>query len=193
MTRIFSRLFDRVLAWSRHPHAPWYLGALSFAESSFFPIPPDVMLAPMVLARPERAWRLATLTTATSVVGGLLGFAIGALAIDAVMPVLERFGYVDELDRAKSWFVQWGFWAILAAGFSPIPYKIFTIAAGAMSMLLLPFTAASLVGRGARFFMVAGLIAWGGPRIERNLKRYVDAIGWTTVGLGIVAYLVLRG
>lgn len=192
MTKIFSNLLDRALSWSRHPHAPWYLGALSFAESSFFPIPPDVMLAPMVLARPERAWRLAGLTTVTSVVGGLAGFAIGVLAIDAVMPVLERLGYVDELERAKSWFGEWGFWAVLAAGFSPIPYKIFTIAAGAMSMVLLPFTIASMIGRGARFFMVAGLVAWGGPRIEAQLKRYVDVIGWTLVGLGVVAYFVLR-
>ncbi len=192
MTRLFSRLFDRVLVWSRHPRATWYLGALSFAESSFFPVPPDVLLAPMVLARPQQAWRLAAVTTVTSVVGGLAGFAIGMLAMSAVTPLLVQFGYMDEFQRAQQWFVEWGFWAILAAGFSPIPYKVFTIAAGAMSMSLFPFTAASLVGRGARFFMVAALVAWGGSRFEQNLRRHIDTIGWVVVVIIVIAYFALR-
>lgn len=192
MIRFFSKLLDRVLVWSRHRHAPWYLGALSFAESSFFPIPPDVMLAPMVLARRERAWWLAALTTLTSVAGGLAGFAIGVLAVDWVMPLLERFNYVPAFERAQAWFTDWGFWAILAAGFSPIPYKVFTIAAGAMSMLLLPFAIASFIGRGARFFLVSGLMYWGGPGFEHYLRRYVDALGWAVVVIGVIAYLLLR-
>jgi len=192
VTRLFSRLFDRVLIWSRHPRAPWYLAALSFAESSFFPIPPDVMLAPMVLASRQRAWRLAGLTTMASVLGGLAGFAIGAIGVDWVTPMLERFGYMDEFQQAQDWFAEWGFWAILVAGFSPIPYKIFTIAAGAMSMLLVPFVAASVVGRGARFFLVSALIFWGGESFERNLRRFIDLIGWVVVGLCLVAFLILR-
>jgi len=192
VTRVFSRLLDKCLEWSRHRHAPWYLGALSFAESSFFPIPPDIMLAPMVLAERRKAWSLALLTTVTSVVGGLAGFAIGTVAIDWVLPLLERFGYADAFARAQQWFTEWGFWAILAAGFSPIPYKIFTIAAGAMSMLLLPFALASIVGRGARFFLVAGLIYFGGEPLERNLKRYVDVMGWAVVVLIVVAVLLLQ-
>jgi len=189
---IFSRLYDQVMRWSQHRHAPAYLGALSFAESSFFPIPPDVMLAPMVLARPQRAAWLAGLTTVTSVLGGLAGFAIGVWAIDAVMPLLERFGYVDEFERASEWFLKWGFWAVLAAGFSPIPYKVFTISAGALAMNLPVFAVASLVGRGARFFLVATLIAWGGPRVEARLKRYVDVIGWALVVLLVAGYFLLR-
>jgi len=192
VTRLFSRLFDQCLEWSRHRHAPWYLGALSFAESSFFPIPPDIMLAPMVLAERRKAWSYALLTTVTSVVGGLAGFAIGAIAIDWVTPLLEKFGYVDAFALAQDWFMRWGFWAILAAGFSPIPYKIFTIAAGAMSMPLLPFSLASIVGRGARFFLVAGLIYFGGEPLERNLRRYVDVIGWVVVALIIVAVVLLN-
>lgn len=191
--RIFSALYDRVMAWSRHPRAPAFLGALSFAESSFFPVPPDVMLAPMVLAQPARAWYLASLTTVASVLGGLAGFFIGVLAIDAVEPVIERLGYLDAFLRARSWFMEWGFWAVLAAGFSPIPYKVFTIAAGALAMPVLPFAAASAVGRGARFFMVAGLVAWGGPRVEAALRRYVDLIGWLLVLLLVAAYFLLRG
>jgi len=189
---LFSALYERVMTWSRHRHAPAFLGALSFAESSFFPIPPDVMLAPMVLARPERAWYLAGLTTLSSVLGGVAGFAIGALALEAVTPLLQQSGYDAAFARAEDWFQRWGFWAILAAGFSPIPYKVFTIAAGALAMPLLPFTAASVVGRGARFYLVAGLVAWGGPAVEARLKRYVDIIGWLLVLIIVVAYLLLR-
>jgi membrane protein YqaA with SNARE-associated domain len=189
---IFSALYERVMVWSRHRHAPAYLGALSFAESSFFPIPPDVMLAPMVLTRPERAWFLAGLTTVASVLGGLAGFAIGSLAFDAVQPLLADWGYLEAFAKAEAWFERWGFWAILAAGFSPIPYKIFTIAAGALAMPLLPFAAASAVGRGARFFLVAGLVAWGGAAVEARLKRYIDVLGWLLVVLIIGAYLLLR-
>ena len=190
--RLFSKLFDRVMTWSSHPKAPWYLAGLSFSESSFFPIPPDVMLAPMVLAKPESAWRFAGLTTVASVVGGAAGYLIGALAIEAIEPLLHRLDYWDAYLEARLWFQTWGFWAVLAAGFSPIPYKIFTIAAGAMSMLVVPFILASLAGRGARFFLVAGLVAWGGPRFKRKLKRHIDATGWALVGMGVLAYIALR-
>ncbi len=193
LMRVFSKLYDRVMVWSRHRNAPWYLAALSFAESSFFPVPTDVMLAPMVLARPDRAWRLAALAAITSVLGGVAGFLLGALAFDTIEPILESAGYMDAYLRAEGWFLQWGFWAVLAAGFSPIPYKVFTIAAGAMSMAIAPFIAASLVGRAARFFLVAGLVAWGGPRYEAKLKQSIDIIGWVVVVLIVVAYLVLRG
>jgi membrane protein YqaA with SNARE-associated domain len=192
VTRIFSRLLDRVLIWSRHPRAPWYLAGLSFAESSFFPIPPDVMLAPMVLANRQRAWRFAGLTTIASVLGGIAGFAIGMIAMDWATPMLERFGYMDEFEHAQNWFANWGFWAILVAGFSPIPYKIFTIAAGAMAMFFVPFIVASAVGRGARFFLVSALIFWGGEPFERNLRRYVDVIGWAVIALCVIAFVILR-
>jgi len=190
--RIFSVLMDKVLEWSKHPKAPWFLGGLSFAESSFFPIPPDVMLAPMVLAKPDQAWRLATITTVASVLGGLAGFAIGWFALESIEPLLRDWGYWETYEKARAWFMKWGFWAVFAAGFSPIPYKIFTIAAGAMSMALLPFAIASSVGRGMRFFLVAGLVAWGGPKVEDQLRRYVDVIGWVCVVLIVVAYLLLR-
>jgi len=181
------------MTWSKLPNAPWYLGALSFAESSFFPIPPDVMLAPMSLANPSKAWRFAFLTALTSVLGGLLGYLIGATAFDWISPYLQSNGhYWEAFQKAESWFKEWGVWAIFIAGFSPIPYKVFTIAAGALAMPLLPFTIASFIGRGARFFMVAGLMKWGGAKMEENLKKYVDRIGWATIGLIVVAVLVLR-
>ncbi|MCC5794376.1 MAG: DedA family protein [Chromatiales bacterium] len=187
--RLFSRLFDRVMTWARHPRAPWYLGGVSFAESSFFPIPPDVMLAPMVLARPDRAWSLALLTTVTSVLGAVFGYLVGMWAIDLVMPVIDYFEYREAFNQAQEWFERFGFFAILAAAFSPIPYKMFTISAGVLSMALLPFVAASFIGRGLRFFLVAALVAWIGPTIERHLKRYMDILGWLFVLL-IASYLL---
>ena len=179
------------MEWSRHPRAPWYLGGLSFAESSFFPIPPDVMLAPMTLARPERAWRFAMITTITSVLGGLFGYAIGLFAFDLVQPWIEAHPrYAEGYRLAVEWFQNYGFWAVFVAGFSPIPYKVFTIAAGVLSMALLPFTLASLIGRGARFYLVAGLMRWGGGRMEAMLRRYVDLIGWAVVAIVALALWV---
>ena len=188
--KLFSALYDRVIHWARHPHAERYLVALSFAESSFFPIPPDVMLAPMTLATPSRGWRLAFATTLASVAGGVAGYAIGWFAFDAIEPWLRQYGYWDQYVTATEWFAAWGFAAVLVAGFSPVPYKVFTIAAGALHLLLPVFIVASFIGRGGRFFLVAGLLIWGGERMERQLKRHIDTLGWITVA-GIVAAIVV--
>lgn len=188
--KIFSFLYQRAMLWARLPQAPWYLGVLSFAESSFFPIPPDVMLAPMCLANPTRAWRFALITTLTSVLGGLFGYLIGATVFDWIAPHLKASHYWASYQQAEQWFRDWGFWAIFVAGFSPIPYKVFTIAAGALSMALLPFSLASLVGRGLRFFMVAALMKFGGKTMEDALHHYVDRLGWLTVLVVVVAIIV---
>jgi membrane protein YqaA with SNARE-associated domain len=190
--RIFQGLYDATIKWAGHPHAEYYLAGLSFAESSFFPIPPDVMLAPMTLAAPRKGWRFAAVTTVASVLGGLAGYMIGWLALDAITPLLQRLEYWDEYQRANEWFIEWGFLAVLAAGFTPIPYKIFTISAGALGMLLPVFVLASLIGRGARFFLVAGLIVLGGPPMERGLRRHVDTIGWITVILVVLLFFWFR-
>lgn len=190
--KIFSLLYQKVMLWSRLPNAPWYLAILSFAESSFFPIPPDVMLAPMSLSNPSKAWWFATITTIASVLGGLLGYLIGATAFDVIEPHLKASSYWATFQIAELWFKDWGFWAIFVAGFSPIPYKVFTIAAGTLSMAIIPFTIASIIGRGARFFIVAGLMKWGGARMEANLHKYVDRIGWATVALIAIAIVVYR-
>lgn len=184
--RIFSSLYTRVMGWSRHPKAVWVLGILSFAESSFFPIPPDVMLAPMSLARPDRAWWYATVTTVTSVLGGLFGYLIGAYFFELLSPWLQTTAYWESFQVARQWFVEWGFWAVFVAGFSPIPYKLFTIAAGVMGMSLIPFVVASLIGRGGRFYLVAGLMKWGGARMEQALERYIDRLGWALVACVVV-------
>lgn len=188
--RIFSALYARAMRWAAHRHAPYYLGGLSFAESSFFPVPPDVMLAPMTLANPANAWRLAALTTITSVLGGLFGYAIGMFAFELIEPIIRDIGYWDQYMEVRAWFERWGFWAVFVAGFSPIPYKLFTIAAGVIAMPLLPFTLASLISRGARFFLVAGLVKAGGVRMERLLRTYVDAVGYLMIVVVLVAYFV---
>ena len=189
---MFKKLYDKVIQLSKHRHATKYLAALSFAESSFFPVPPDVMLAPMVLAQQEKAWRLALITTIASVLGGMLGYAIGFFSFDMIQPWLEGSHYWSKYQLAEQWFSDWGFWAIFIAGFSPIPYKVFTIAAGALSMLFLPFVLASFFGRGARFFLVAGLLAWGGERFESKLRQYMDVIGWSVVALLVIALGVYK-
>jgi membrane protein YqaA with SNARE-associated domain len=188
--RLFSGLYARVMVWARHKYATYWLALVSFSESSFFLIPPDVMLAPMSLARPERAWFYAALTTAASVLGGLLGYAIGLFAFQLAEPWLISLDYMHAYQQASAWFDQWGFWAIFLAGFTPIPYKIFTIAAGAANMLLLPFVIGSLIGRGMRFFLVAALMRWGGPELEASLHLWVDRLGWLTVLILVMAYLI---
>ena len=190
--KIFSLLYERVMRWSNHRHAERYLGGLSFAESSFFPVPPDVLLLPMALARPQRAWRYALLTTIASVLGGAFGYLVGLYAFDVVAPWIREMGYWEKYLLAREWFDAWGFWAVFLAGFSPIPYKIFTISAGVITMSFPLFVLASLIGRGGRFYLVAALMVWGGEPMERVLRRSVDRIGWFIVVVAILAYMVLN-
>jgi membrane protein YqaA with SNARE-associated domain len=190
--RLFGPIYDRVLRWATHPHAERYLAGLSFAESSFFPIPPDVLLAPMCLANPKRGWWLATLTTVASVVGGVAGFAIGWFALDLIEPWLMKFGYWEAYNTATTWFGTYGFWAVLVAGFSPVPYKVFTIAAGALQMFLPGFVLASVLGRGGRFFLVAAILRIGGERMERTLRRNIDMLGWISIAIIVLGILYWR-
>ena len=190
--KLFSRLYDKAMLWARHRHASWSLAGLSFAESSFFPVPPDVMLAPMALAQRHKAWYFAALATVASVVGGMLGYLIGMLAFDTVEPWIQQWGYAEAYQQARDWFDHWGVWVVFLAGFTPIPYKIFTISAGVAGMAFFPFVLASLVGRGARFFIVAGLIYAGGEKMEGLLREYIDRLGWLLLALLLVAYVVYK-
>lgn len=193
--RLFGAIYDRCLVWARHRHAPRYLAALSAAESVFFPVPPDVMLAPMSLARPQAWWRLALLCTLASVVGGLLGYVLGHFALEAVWPWMQTMGWDGPFRRVQEMFVRYGFWFVFLAAFTPIPYKVFTIASGATGVGVVAFVLGSFIGRGARFFLVAGLIAWGGERLERVLRRYVEILGWAVAAIVIVGlvWMELRG
>ncbi len=186
---LFGPIYERVLRWSRHPYAERYLALMSFAESSFFPVPVDVMLAPMCLADRRRAWRFAINATVFSVIGGLAGYAIGYLMFEAIEPWLESSRYWDAYQASRDWFDSYGVLAVFVAGFSPIPYKVFTIAAGVAALSLPGFFFASLIGRGARFFLVAALIVAGGDKLEMSLSRYVERIGWIVVVLAALAII----
>lgn len=188
--KVFTYLYDKTMGWSKHKHAPKYLAGMSFAESSFFPIPPDVMLMPMALAKPEKAMWFATITTVFSLLGGLFGYFIGYALLDVVLPILESLNYITKYEKAVGFFEEYGFWIVFIAGFSPIPYKLVTIAAGASAMALLPFIIASFIGRGARFFLVAYLMKVGGEKYEPKIRQSVDRIGYGMIVLilGYIAY-----
>lgn len=184
-----SRLYDRVITWSAHPRAPRILAGLSFAESSFFPVPPDVMLVPMCLAQPRKGWGFALNCTLSSVAGGLLGYLIGRLAFDWLQPWLMQSIYADAFLKAVNAFETWGFWYILLAGFTPIPYKVFTISAGVVGMPLVPFFAGSLLGRGGRFFLVAALVRTLGDDAAGRIRVWIDRAGWAMLGSAAVIFL----
>ena len=193
--RLFGPIYDRVLQWSRHPHAERYLGAMSFAESSFFPIPVDVMLAPMCLAARDRWLRLATIATFFSVLGGIAGYGIGFALFDAIEPWLRESHYWGAYQTSRQWFDDYGVWIVFVAGFSPIPYKVFTIAAGVAVLSLPGFIIASLIGRAGRFFLVAGLVRAGGQKFEDGLSKHIERIGWAVAIISaiVIAWLMMRG
>ena len=192
--KLFSHLYAWMIQWSRHPRAVWFLAVNSFVESVFWPIPPDVMLAPMCLAHPQRAWRYALVAAVSSALGGLAGYLLGYWLFDvAVLPAIELLGYQEKFELIKQWFERWDFWVVFLAGFSPIPYKLFTVTAGMMQMALLPFMLASIISRSARFFLVASLMKWGGVRMEHKLRQYIDWIGWCCVIAAVAAYLIFKG
>lgn len=187
--KIFQKMYDLTLTWAKHKHAQTILLLVSFVEAIFFPIPPDVMLAPMALAKPQAAWRLALLTTLASVSGGAVGYALGFWLYDpVVLPLVEKLHLATKLTLAQGWFTEYGVWIVFIAGFSPIPYKVFTVTAGVMQMAFFPFMLASAVGRGGRFFLVAGLMRWGGEKMQNRLREIVDWLGW---GLVLVIILLL--
>ncbi len=189
--KIFTKLYDLSLSWAKHPKAPFYLGGVSFAESSFFPVPPDVMLMPMCLAKPDQAYKFAFITTIFSLLGSILGYAIGAMLFDWVWPIIERLHYVDKYNQIVQFFVDYGFWIVFLAAFTPIPYKLFTIAAGATSMMLVPFLIASLIGRGARFYLVAFLMKQGAEKYEDKIRQFIDWIGYGFI-LVVVLFIAYK-
>ena len=191
---MLHRLYMRTLALAASPRAPWWLAAVAFAESSFFPIPPDALLIPMILARPDRAWRYAAICTVASVTGGALGYAIGYFVFDQVMrlPIAHMLFGSDPLGTFQTWYARWGLYVILIKGLTPIPYKLVTIASGAAAFDFWVFMAASIVTRGARFFVVAALLrAFSTPVrdfIERRLTLVTSMLAAGIIG----GFLVLR-
>ena len=164
---MLRRLYDWTIGLAGHRQALWALAAVAFVEASVFVVPPDLLLVPMVLAARRRAWAIAGLCTAASVAGGLAGYGIGFFLFEAVgRPVLDFYGYAARFSEFKEWYDEWGAWIVAAGGFTPIPYKVITIASGAVSLDPVTFTAASAASRGARFFLEAALLWRFGPPIR---------------------------
>ncbi|WP_108652345.1 YqaA family protein [Dongshaea marina] len=189
--KIFSSMFIRMMEWARHRHAPYYLAFCSFIESIFWPIPADVMLAPMSLAKPNKAWFYAMITTLFSVAGAAVGYGLGyALYDPLVQPLVEWAGYQHYIELARGWFTQWGVWIIFIASFTPVPYKVFTVTAGLLQMAFLPFILISIVGRGMRFYLVSLVMVLGGPRMEQKLLLWIDRLGWATlIGIALIYFV----
>ena len=189
---MLRRLYDWVMRAAESPQALKWLAAVSFAESSFFPIPPDAMIVPMVLAQPRRAWLIATVCTIASVVGGFFGYAIGYYLFEAVgRPIVEFYGYQAAFDRFRDEFQHWGMWIILIKGLTPIPYKLVTIASGVAHFDLLVFAFASLVTRSARFFLVAALLRYFGPPIRNFIERYLTWVTTAFVALIVAGFIAV--
>ncbi|MCV2870736.1 DedA family protein [Defluviimonas sp. WL0050] len=165
-------LYDWTIRLADHPRSLWALGAVSFVESSFFPIPPDVLMIPMIIARPSRAWLIATVALVTSVLGGLFGYFIGAVLWDAVgQPILEFYGKTDAAAVFAERFNHYGAWAVLIAGITPFPFKVITIVSGWTGLSLPVFVISAIVARGFRFFIVAALLWKFGAPIRDFIER----------------------
>jgi len=191
--QLIRRLYAWVIGWSEKKSAEKALAGLSFAESSFFPIPPDPLLIAMVTARPNKWVRLALICTLGSVLGGILGYIIGAGLFETVGRwVIDTYHLQTEFQNVGELFVQYTFWAVLLAGFTPIPYKLFSIAAGVFSINLPLFLLASLVGRGGRFFLVAFLMHHLGKRYKDKIEKYIDILGIAFVALVILGLVAVK-
>lgn len=191
---VFRNMYERAILWAAHPKASYFLTLLSFSEAIFFPIMPEVMLAPMSLAQPKKSFWFATLSLIGSMVGMFIGYAIGHFAIDLATPFIDKMGYAAHFEDIKHQAESNGFWLLLLAGFTPIPFKIFTLASGAVGMPLLPFFFGALIGRGKRVYLVATAIYYGGEKAEAKLRQYIEPIGWTALVLfvGVIAYLLMK-
>ncbi|GAB6195182.1 YqaA family protein [Lysobacter xanthus] len=199
--KLFAPLYDRAIGWARHRHAERILAGLSFVEAIIFPVMPEVMLAPMCVAQPRRAFRFASVSLAFSMLGSLVGYALGHFAFEALKPMFAAMGMLPGIEsgiatvQSKMAESPWAvFWFLVLGGFMPIPMKIFTWASGIVGVPLLPYFLAMAVGRGKRVYLLAAVIRAGGERAEAALRRYIEPIGWVAMFLvaGVVAWLVLR-
>lgn len=190
---MLRRLYDWTMNQASGPNAPYALGAVSFAESSVFPIPPDVILIPMVIANRAKAWWYATLCTITSVLGGLLGYAIGALLfVEVAQPVLSFYGYAEKFDSFADQYNELGAWIVFIAGVTPFPFKVITLASGATALNLPIFILSSIVARGLRFFVVAGLLYYLGPPIRAFIEERLALMFTIFVVLLVGGFVALR-
>jgi membrane protein YqaA with SNARE-associated domain len=187
------RLYNWTIALAGKRHAETALFWVAFAESSFFPLPPDLLLVPMTLAKRERAWRYATICTAASVLGGLAGYAIGYFLFEAVgRPILQFYGVMDQYHHLKEMFDRWGVWIILIKGMTPIPYKLVTITSGALNFALIPFVFASIGSRSVRFFLVAGLLWQFGEPVRHFIEKRLELVTMAFLVLLVAGFFIIR-
>ena len=190
---MLQRLYDWTLDLAGRRNASWALGAISFAESSVFPIPPDILLIPMVLAKRHRALFYAVLCTLTSVLGGALGYFIGAFLFDQIaQPILNLYGYGEKFADFAERYNQWGAWIVFIAGLTPFPYKVITIASGATGLSFPVFMIASVLARGLRFFVVSGLLYYFGPPIRAFIEKRLGLVFVVFVVLLIGGFVLVR-
>ena len=190
---MLRRLYDWTMSLSAGRHAPRALAVVSFVESSFFPIPPDIVLIPMVIARREAAWRFALLATIASVLGGFFGYFIGAALYEPVArPILAFYHYADEFEEFRRVFNEWGLLLVFIAGFTPFPYKVITIASGLTGVGLVEFGVASIISRGARFYLVAALLYWFGPPIRDFIEKRLGLMTIIFVVLLVGGFVAIR-
>ncbi len=187
---IFQGLYNKAMQWAEHPHRERYLVGVSVFESFIFPLPTAMLMIPMVLATPNKATRLALITTLMSVFGAVIGYLLGWGAMSVIEPWIEKMGWLPQLDMARVEFEKYGVLAVAIGAFTPAPFKIFTITAGVLSMSFIPFLLVSLVGRGAHFFLIAYLMAWAGPRLEPMVRRYIEWLGWAIIILALIGFAI---
>ncbi|GBE41020.1 SNARE associated Golgi protein [bacterium BMS3Bbin09] len=191
--KIIKKMYDWVLHWANTPYAVPALFFLAFAESSFFPVPPDVLLIALAISIPKKSFKYATICTVGSILGGMLGYVIGLELIDTIgMPILNFYGAMDKYEYIQDLYMKYDAWAVGIAGFTPIPYKIFTIAAGAFKINFFVFVLASIVGRAGRFFLVAGLIWKFGPAIRDFIEKYFNYLSIAFMVLLIGGFLIIK-
>ena len=186
---MFRKLYNKTIKLAGNKNSKFFLGGMSFIESFIFPIPPDLLLIPLSISNPKKAYYFAMLTTIFSVLGGVIGYLIGIYLSDLFLSTLGWMFDENSVEITTAWMTEWGVMVVLISGFSPIPYKIFTIASGVTGLAFIPFLIASFLGRGMRFFLIGFIISKGGDNLEKRLRKYVEVIGWT--GLSILSAHIL--
>lgn len=187
---IFASLYTKCMHWAEHPHRERYLVGVSMFESFIFPIPTALLMIPMVVATPDKAMRLATITTVMSVVGALIGYLLGWGAMSFIEPWIAQMGWVKELEMSRHYFEIYGVLAVGLGAFTFLPFKMFTVVAGMLSMAFIPFILVAFVGRAAHFYLIAYAMAWAGPKMEPLMRKYIEWLGWAVIGLAIVGFLI---
>jgi len=178
------------MLWAEHPKRERYLVGVSIFESFIFPLPTALLMIPMVIATPDKAIRLATITTIMSVFGAAIGYLLGWGAMSVIEPWIAQMGWLPKLESARAEFVTYGVLAVGIGAFTPAPFKIFTVTAGMLSMPFLPFLLVSLVGRAAHFYMIALLMAWAGPKMEPVVRKYIEWLGWAVIVLAVIGFII---